>query len=351
MKKNSENDSFWIVYADLMAGLFFVFMLLVGAIVVKYVFTQNSLDSTQTNLQKTQNLLDEKQKAILNLANNLKSQEQKSAELEALNKIFADKLDKLNLDLSSLKNQNSIFILQISDLENVIKKLENENFDLNKTIADLNLKNLEKNKTISQNELKIAFLLDSLSKKEIQFQQILQDLNTTKNRIRNLTGIKVKVIADIKEKLGDKVKIDPQSGALTLSSSVLFDKDSAVLKDTAKNDLKDTLKSYFDILLKSDDIRENLQNIAIVGFTDSDGSYIHNIKLSQQRAFSVMEFINSWNQDEKLQRYLTAIGRGYNELVLKNGKEDKDASRRIEIKFDISNQEAVNEIQKFLSIN
>ncbi len=351
MKTNRENDSFWIVYADLMAGLFFVFMLLVGAIVVKYVFTQNSLDNTKSDLNQTQNLLDQKQKAILALTQGLKTKEQKNAELQALNKILGDKLDKLNIDLIKLKSQNSLYILQISDLENIAKKLEDENFDLNKTIANLNAKNLENNSTISNQELKIAFLLDKLSQKELQFEQILQDLNTTKNRIRNLTGIKVKVIADIKEKLGNKVKIDPQSGALTLSSSVLFDKDSAILKQDAKKDLENTLKSYFLALLNNDEIRKNLQNIAIVGYTDSDGSYIHNINLSQQRAFSVMEFINSWNKDERLKIYLTAIGRGYNELIYKNGVEDKDASRRIEIKFDISNQEAVNEIQKFLDLN
>ena len=41
-QKNEEN--FWISYADLMAGLLFVFILVLGTIVIKYVYTQNNLE-------------------------------------------------------------------------------------------------------------------------------------------------------------------------------------------------------------------------------------------------------------------------------------------------------------------
>ena len=41
-KKNQNNDeNFWISYADLMAGLLFVFILVIGAIVIKYVYAQD----------------------------------------------------------------------------------------------------------------------------------------------------------------------------------------------------------------------------------------------------------------------------------------------------------------------
>ena len=104
------------------------------------------------------------------------------------------------------------------------EKLKKENFDMNEILRNLEAQKNEANATITQNELKIAFLLDQLSQKESDFNQILRDLNVTKNRIRNLTGMKVKVIADIKEKLSDKISIDEESGAIKLSSQVLFDK-------------------------------------------------------------------------------------------------------------------------------
>ena len=170
----------------------------------------------------------------------------------------------------------------------------------------------------------------------------------TKNRIRNLTGQKVKVIAELKERLGGKIRIDSESGAMTLNSSVLFDSGSSELKSEGKEALKTTLQEYFATLMNNDEIRQNLDQIIIEGHTDSDGEYLYNLKLSQDRALAVMNFINSWNKDERLRNYLNASGRSFMSPVLKDGVEDKDASRRIEIKFTLSNKEAMNEIRKFL---
>ena len=331
---NEEKETFWIAYADLMAGLLFVFVLLVGGIIVKYFLTQSNLQ--------------EKESQISSALASLQSQEKKSAELEALNKIFSDQLEKLNIENTDLRKQNSIYFIQIEDLTEMAEKLKKENLDIN---SPLQKARDDANATISQNELKIAFLLDQLTKKESDFNKILQDLNVTKNRIRNLTGMKVKIIADLKEKLGGKIRIDNESGAMTLSSSILFDKGSSELKEDAKETLRSTLQRYFAALLNNDEIRENLDQIIIEGHTDSDGGYLYNLELSQNRAFAVMDFINSWNKDERLQKYLIASGRSYTQPVMRRGVEDKDASRRIEIKFTLSNKEAMEEIRKFLQFD
>ncbi|NLY03303.1 MAG: OmpA family protein, partial [Campylobacter sp.] len=182
-------------------------------------------------------------------------------------------------------------------------------------------------------------------------QRVLDDLNITRNRIENLAGIGGKIISDLKENLGDKVSVDEKSGALILSSSILFDKGSYELKEEVKLKLKDTLQSYFNALLNSDEIRKNLDTIVIEGHTDSDGGYLFNLELSQDRAFAVMEFINEWNEDERLREYLMASGRSFTMPVIVDGKEDKDASRRIEIKFSLSNRQTIEEIGKLLDYN
>lgn len=94
---------------------------------------------------------------------------------------------------------------------------------------------------------------------------------------------------------------------------------------------------------------KNLDQIIIEGHTDSDGDYLYNLALSQNRAFAVMDFINSWNKDERLKNYLIASGKSFMNPVLRDGVEDKDASRRIEIKFTLSNKDAIEQIQKFLN--
>ena len=42
--ESKEEQNFWVSYADLMAGLLFVFILVLGAIVIKYVYIQANLE-------------------------------------------------------------------------------------------------------------------------------------------------------------------------------------------------------------------------------------------------------------------------------------------------------------------
>ncbi|MBR8464864.1 OmpA family protein [Campylobacter sp. faydin G-140] len=356
-KNQQDSSTFWISYADLMAGLLFVFMLLIGAIVVKYVLSQNTLAS--------------KEQAILVALASLKDEQGKNFTLDKINSALKDELNKISNENINLKKSNEIFVIEIDAFKKKLEQLYSENTEANASIADLNSNILglnqkiivlndelerakneasEKNVSNEQNLLKIAYLLEQVSAKEAQYNTLLRDLNVTQNRIKNLTGIRVKVISELKDKLGDSIAIDPNSGALKLSSSVLFDKASAELKDEAKPELKQTLKKYFDVLLNDPQISKNIDQIMIEGFTDSDGSYLYNLELSQRRAYAVMDFINSYNEDENLRKHLIASGRSYNDLIMKDGVEDKDASRRIEIKFSISNKDAIHEIEKFLEL-
>jgi len=52
MQNKNNNTNFWISYADLMAGLLFVFILLIGAIIVKYSLLQSESKLLEENLHK-----------------------------------------------------------------------------------------------------------------------------------------------------------------------------------------------------------------------------------------------------------------------------------------------------------
>ena len=98
-------------------------------------------------------------------------------------------------------------------------------------------------------------------------------------------------------------------------------------------------------------MRKFIESITIEGHTNSDGTYLSNLALSQQRALAVMQFLYDSNIIDKdlLSTYVNSSGRSSSDLILdKTGAEDKDASRRIEIKFAIKNEEAVKELQNFL---
>ena len=104
-------------------------------------------------------------------------------------------------------------------------------------------------------------------------------------------------------------------------------------------------------LMSNRNIKSQIDRIVIEGHTDSDGGYLLNLDISQKRAYAVMSYLASLEYTKKhnLKPLLVASGRSYLDPVrLSNGKENKDASRRIEIKFTLKNDDAMNEIERIL---
>ena len=342
-KKDIENNNFWISYADLMAGLLFVFILLIGAIVVKSVVLKTNLSKKSISLKKTKKELDTTNQILDELKTKLYF---KNNEVKNLNK----KIDKLNASKSKLKSR---IIVLTSDMKKLIEgvKSRDENIkNLKNKVLIISTQLKDVNQTIAQKDIDIANLLNKLQNQDVKYEELVASLERTKNRIKNLTGIKVKIITILKKALGDRVKLD-KSGALRLSSKILFDKDKAVLKDGGKDELRDIFTRYIQTLIVDPQIKPYLEKIVIEGHTDSDGEFLYNLNLSQQRAYSVMNYLLSLPVAQKLdiKKYILASGRSFLDPVLdEKGKEDKEASRRIEIKFLLKNDTAMKEIEAIL---
>ena len=384
--KNETN--FWISYADLMAGLLFVFILLIGAILVKSTIIKNSLNQKETILNEQNETLNEQSDTLVEQSNNLITMTQelqmKKDEINKLRNLLAqrqDALDSTNKDLTISQNSlklksneleklNQLLLAQntkIDDYSNHVVLLENILNEQNTTISS-SQKELEDYKgrvillsnTLTKNNEKLKLsdekllkLLQALDNKQTKYDELLTKLQAQKAKIKSLTGIKLKVIAELKEALGSKVNIDKKSGSLRLASNILFDKGSSVLKDGAKAQLKANFIDYVSALINNKNIAEHLDKIIIEGHTDSDGSYLYNLKLSQQRAFAVMNYLLTLDYIKKnnIKDKLVASGRSYLDVIKSNGVEDKEASRRIEIKFKLKNQDAMYEIERILDAN
>ena len=327
-QKNDEN--FWISYADLMAGLLFVFILVIGAIVIKYIYTQSNL---------------EKEKLALN-----QSQE------ELINK--NEVLNKLNTLIKSLEAEKSDLSTQLSKANETINLNDEELQKLKDVLLGYELKDKEQTTELEnrQNQItlkdsELTVLVNKLLEQEKAHQKTVEEFDITKAKIRTLTGIKLNVITKLKEKLGKSINIDEKSGAIKFSSNILFDQGAYKLKEESKKELNGVLKNYISTLLEDKEIRKYIHGITIEGHTNSDGSYLSNLQLSQQRALEVMQFLYESNTISKdlLNKYVSSSGKSSSELIYnKDGSEDKDNSRRIEIKFIIKNDEAVKELQNYL---
>ncbi len=336
MKINSSNDeraNFWISYADLMAGLLFVFILVVGGVVVKYVLTQTELSRAKSELNaqmerlgRANSELNQKEQAIKEFMRQLNAAQDKNLKLDALNELFSERLSKLNT--------------RVNDLNKTLESASRDLSDMNETNSALSLAIVDKDE-------KILALEQALAQKNSDYELLLSDLRATKESLKNLSSTRLKVIAGLKAKMGDDIGINPSSGALTLPSGVLFDVNSFTLKNEAKAKLRKIMNDYLAILL-SPEIKPYVDKIMIEGHTDSDGTYLYNLNLSQKRAFAVMDFIYSFYKNPELQKHLVAIGRSFSDLILVDGKEDATASRRIEIKFSLKDQNAIREIERIL---
>ena len=333
--KNSDNTNFWVSYADLMAGLLFIFILLIGAIVTKSIILKSNLNSKEQRLEETFNKLKEK-KSILTL---------KNEEIKRLKNILLEQKAKL----SNLSNKLIILQTDLNDLNETIGKKDKIIKKYKGDILILSNQLVDANHSIKLKDEQMVALLAKLDEKENRYERLVADLQKTRKKIKSLTGIKIKVIAALKEALGDRVTIG-KNGVLRLSSKVLFDKGQSYLKEDSKKQLEEIFKKYIKTLVTNDDIKNYIDKIIIEGHTDSDGGYLYNLELSQKRAYSVMNFLLSLDFAKKydIKSLVMASGRSYLDPIMNNGIEDKEASRRIEIKFLLKNDEAMHEIEKIL---
>ena len=327
-QKNDEN--FWISYADLMAGLLFVFILVLGAIVIKYIYTQSNLEKEKLALNQSQEELINKTEVLNKLNSLIKNLENEKTEL-------SNQLSKSN-ETINLNNE------ELQKLKDVLLGYELKDKD-----QTTELENRQNQITLKDSELTV--LVNKLLEQEKAHQKTVQEFDITKAKIKTLTGIKINVIKKLKEKLGKSINIDEKSGAIKFSSNILFDQNEYKLKEESKKELSIVLKKYLNTLVGDKEMRKFIESITIEGHTNSDGTYLSNLALSQQRALAVMQFLYDSNIIDKdlLSTYVNSSGRSSSDLILdKTGAEDKDASRRIEIKFAIKNEEAVKELQNFL---
>lgn len=207
----NEHTSFWLSYSGLFLALFFIFLLIFGALSAKLVFLQDGAKAINQAIE-------EDRKALLLEAHKLEKEQQTLldfiSEINATNELLASKIS-----LSFLK----------------LKQDSNETADL-----------------LSRKESEINQLKLSLSKLESKLNEARQkakepvlmvDQNSTKANENSL-----KIIANLKMRLKDaklSKKIDAKTGSLALSADEFFD-GSALKNEDA---LKSLIEPYFTVLL------------------------------------------------------------------------------------------------------
>ena len=178
------------------------------------------------------------------------------------------------------------------------------------------------------------------------------------NKIEQVIKTKQFIINQLLDELDQEalgIIIDAESGTISFNSNLLFDKNSAVLKPAGKEAINKFLPLYLDILFRETNI-DYIDEITIVGHTDTDASYEYNLELSQNRALSVAKYIVVDNgvglNDETLNMlryYIGANGKSFSHPIMEDGKINMDKSRRVEFTFVIKDTTLTQNIEDILN--
>ncbi|MEW4414294.1 OmpA family protein [Clostridium sp. AN503] len=286
--------SFWQSYSDMMAALLLIFILIIAITLAIYRQKTTDLERTEQDLNVAQENLEQ---ARINLEN------------------YRLEIEKSNKDLAAS-----------------LQKLKEES---NKA-------------AMTQEELDAAYA---------EIDSAREELAATKSELQDIVGIRTDIIGELQAKFNNSsMKVDPQTGSITFSSDVLFEYNSSTLTDSSKNTLKGIIPMYLGVLLQ-DSYRNYVAEIIIEGHTDTIGSYQSNMVLSYERASAVAQFCmdpeNGLSGDKiaQLQKLMTVNGRSFSNPIYLNPSLDVDmeASRRVEIKFRLKEDEMIQKISNILA--
>src|SRR5690625_4773942 len=210
---------------------------------------------------------------------------------------------------------------------------------------------------MSYSDLMSALLLIFVLLLMINIMGNQSEMEAKDQMIEEVLGVKTRLIEELHIAFNDsnlEMEIDPQTGAILFSSGVFYDYDSSKVSKEGKENLKTFIPKYISVLL-SDVFNEHISQIIIEGHTDQEGSYLYNLELSQDRAFSVVEEIftkdfPSFPEKEILRSLITSNGRSFTVPLYDDKDEiDQDESRRVEFKFRLKDEEVIKDIQDLVN--
>lgn len=319
-KKSYEKHNIWRSYSDMMAGLLLLFVLVMCI----------SFMQAQKNYQE---------KLSEEAAHQL-TKEQLLDELSAREEEVASQQTTLNEQSQLLESQQASL-----DEQSALLASQQEDLERQKALVLSQQSELEKQNSLM---LQQQSVLDEQEALMTQQQQ----------KIEQIIGVKADLISALKKEFTAQnlnVSIDEADGSIALDSNILFGYNENILTDEGTDMLNELLPVYCKVLM-TDEYQEYLAEIRIDGYTDTSGDYLYNLQLSQERALAVADCLlsssgNFLNEDEEtnLRSKLTVNGHSMSNPVYdENGAINMDASRRVEIKFSLKDEEMINELKTIL---
>ncbi len=181
------------------------------------------------------------------------------------------------------------------------------------------------------------------------------DLKHLNSGLSDVFDVRTRLLERLREQFSNsdsEVTFDDATGAVRLGSNILFDEGSDTLSKRGQQAIAKHMPVYLNALLSDPELRKEVDQIIFEGHTNSnysgsssaEAAYLFNLQLSQNRAYSAMTYVISSGvaTDFDAQPLLSAIGFSHSRPILDADKiENKERSRRLEIKFRLKDEEAM----------
>lgn len=306
--------SYWISFSDMLSSLLLVFILALMVSIYQYYtvlqIKTRELEAQRAELDRTQIVLAQKEEDLQTAQAELMGKEEEVASIQIQLQQQEEELNAAQTALKTQQDEQALLQLQLIAQES------------------------------SLNEMQLA-----MNQQQLQIDELL--------------GVRTKIIQDLslafaRSNLG--VKVNEDTGDIMLDSTLLFQTGEDVLLPAGQAQLAQLIPVYLSVLLRPE-YEAYVAEIVIEGHTDSRGSYLSNLQLSQDRALGVATYCLEMpgllpQQQSKLQGILTAKGRSYSDRIFfPDGTENMDASRRVEIQFRLKDSEMIQKMNDILLRN
>ncbi len=320
----------WLSFSDLMSALLLIFILIMFYIMYQYF---DMYEISMAEIARQQYDLDQANASL---------DEQRTKLTDAEAQMVAQQI-RLNAAQADLEDAQSILSAQQEELNSAQSLLQ------------------EKEDEIAAQKEQLDALSIQLGDQQTQIDAQQRALDDQQQQLEALVGLRTRIITSLSDALkaaNISAQVDPTNGSIALESDVLFELGKYDLSDRGERFIDRFLPVYLDVLF-SDEYRAYVSEIIIEGHTDSLGTYIDNLELSQQRALAVASYVLddgyhaiSADQKRQLRAVATANGRSFSDPVLDaNGNEDMDASRRVVFKFRLTDEQMIQQLKNILEKN
>ena len=333
-RHHSEGHNVWRAYSDMMAGLLLLFVLVMCISFMEAQKNYREKLSEQAAHQQTQT---------------------------QLQKELSERESEINAQQAALDEQSTLLASQQADLDEKSALLAEQQTELEEQKALVASSQTD----LQEKEALIASQQKELDEKNTQMaaQQAALDeqeglLADQQQKIEQIIGVKADLIADLKNQFDEhnlNVVIDEASGAIALDSNVLFAYNESELTEEGIAMLGEILPVYCKVLMDPQ-YEDYLAELSIDGYTDTSGDYVYNLELSQARALAVASYLfqdadSFLTADEltSLKEKLTSNGHSMSNPVYSDGEVNMDASRRVEVRFRLKDEEMINELKDVLA--